>query len=85
MIDKILMRDVDFINLPREIRKQELKSITNHYRECFSDKQNKKYSYKDDYKYICKMIYFMDKDLKWVLVQDDYGDLFCIRADKYYD
>ena len=77
------MRDVDFIKLPKDIRKSELTRYTNHYRECFTKQENKKYTYKDDYKVICKLLYFIDKDFKWVLVKDEYGDLFSIRSDKY--
>lgn len=83
MKDKIIMRNVDFIKLPKDIRKSELVSSTNHYRECFTKEENKKHTYKDDYKYICKMFYFMDKDLKWVLIKDNYGDLFSFRSDRY--
>ena len=35
MTDKMLMRNVDFKKLPREIRKQELKFQTNYYRDTF--------------------------------------------------
>jgi len=88
MTDKMLMRNVDFKKLPREIRKQELKFQTNYYRDTFDsfdEKINKKYSYKSDYKFICKLLYKIDSDFKWNLIKDEYGDLFCIRADRYYE
>ena len=77
------MRNVDFIKLPKGIRKSKLVSSTNHYRDCFTEEENKKHTYKDDYKYICNIHYFIDKDYKWVLVKDDCSDLCLFRSDRY--
>ena len=82
MTDKILMRNVDFIKLPRKIRKQELIFRTNHYRDCFDEKINEKISYKSDYKYTCKLLYKIE-NFKWNLIKDEDGDIFCTIADYY--
>ena len=83
MDHKIIMKNCDFIKLPKDIRKSQLVSSTNYYRDCYTEEENKKHTYKDDYKYICKILYFMDKDYKWVLVKDDCSDLFLFRSDRY--
>ena len=72
--DDILVKsNVRFMDLPREVRKSELKYNTNHWRLTMKDEpDHKKFTYKMDYKYIAWLIIFAESHISWNLMQDQY-------------
>ena len=71
--DIVVKSKVRFMDLPRDVRKSELMSVTNHWRLTMEDEpDHKKYTYKMDYKYICWLIIFAESHLSYDLMQNKY-------------
>ena len=76
MTDKIIKSEISFKELPKEIRKGYLITITNHFRETMKNEpDHHKFTFLNDYKYISWLKYYAE-DYKYNLCQDTYTKKF---------
>ena len=78
MEDKIIKSKIPFKELPREVRKGYLITITNHFRETMKNEpDHHKFTFLNDYKYISWLTYH-GEDYFYNLLQDGFTKrLYC--------
>lgn len=79
--DILVKSKVRFMDLPRDVRKSELMSVTNHWRLNMKDEpENNKFTYKQDYKWICYLVIFEESHLTYDLMQNKYTkEYYCAK------
>ena len=79
--DILVKSNVRFMDLPREVRKSELKYNTNHWRLTMKDEpDHKRFTYKREYKYVAWLIIFGENHINWNLMQDeDTKKYYCVK------
>ena len=81
--DRLVKRKVRFMDLPRDVRKSRLISDTDMWRYHMMDEpENNKFTYKQDYKWICYLLIVAESHISWSLMQDQYTKkYYCVKSD----